>query len=220
MWNELYQKLTNSEKEEVKRLLNLLLCRTFIIRDIYDLKEDMRKINFDYRFIERHFPLFLEYLNCAGWTLEKDSNYGVISLSNSYGYNRVRLNKNTTLILYILRLIFEEEREKVSLRNEVTTSTGEIVSKMINLGVINKKPSDRELIDSLRQLANHNIIGKFKGSWEDPNTGLIIYPSILFVVTNEKISRIYEMFGAEETGEESDNDQVETEEIIRGCDTI
>jgi hypothetical protein len=193
MLDELYQKLTNSEKEEFKRLLNLLLCRTFIIRDIYDLKEDMMKINPDYRFIERNFPLFLEYLSCAGWTLEKDSNYGVISLNNSYGYNRVRLNRNTTLILYILRLIFEEEREKVLLRHEVTTTTGDLVYKMLNMGLINKKPSDKELIDSLRQLSGHNITGKVDGSWEDVNTRLIIYPSILFVVTNEKISRIYEM---------------------------
>ncbi len=103
MIDELYERLTNSEKEEFKRLLNLLLCRTFIIRDIYDPKEDMMKINPDYRFIERNFPLFLEYLDYAGWVIEKDNNYGVISLNNSYDYNRVKLNRNTTLILYILR---------------------------------------------------------------------------------------------------------------------
>jgi hypothetical protein len=81
----------------------------------------------------------------------------------------------------------------VLLRHEVTTTTGDLVYKMLNMGLINKKPSDKELIDSLRQLSGHNITGKVDGSWEDVNTRLIIYPSILFVVTNEKISRIYEM---------------------------
>ncbi|HPZ07052.1 MAG TPA: DUF4194 domain-containing protein [Candidatus Eremiobacteraeota bacterium] len=220
MIDELYERLTNSEKEEFKRLLNLLLCRTFIIRDIYDPKEDMMKINPDYRFIERNFPLFLEYLDYAGWVIEKDNNYGVISLNNSYDYNRVKLNRNTTLILYILRLIFEEEREKLLLRNKVKTTTGEVIHKMLNIGLINKKPSGRDLMDSFKQLSNHNITAKIDGSWEDGNTGLIIYPSILFVVTNEKISRIYEIACIEESVEEADNDVTESEKIIRGCETI
>ncbi len=220
MIDELYEKLTNSEKEEFKRLLNLLLCRTFIIRDIYDLKEDRMKINPDYRFIERNFSLFLEYLGYSGWVMEKDNTYGVISLNNSYDYNRVKLNRITTLILYILRLIFEEEREKVFLRNEIKTTTGEVIRKMLNMGLINKKPSDKDLIDSFRQLSNHNITAKIDGSWEDGNTGLIIYPSILFVLTNEKISRIYEMACIEESVEENDNDVTESEKIIRGCETI
>ena len=100
MWTELYDKLTGGEKEEFKRILNLALSRTFIVRDVYDPKEGMMKVNPDYRFIERNFELFLEYLDFAGWSLDKDSNYGVITLSNNYEYNRVRLDRNTTMLLY------------------------------------------------------------------------------------------------------------------------
>lgn len=213
MWQEQYEKLTNSEKEEFRRLVNLILSRTFIIRDVYSSKESLMKINPDYRFVERHFDCFLDYLSFGGWAIAKDSNYGVISLASTYEYNRVRFDKNATLILYTLRLIFEEEREKVVLRNEVLTTTSQLVQKMIVLGLVKKKPSDRELTDGLRLLSQYNILQKLDGSWEEPETKLLILPSILFIVTNEKISRMYEMLDTDE--EEMPNEEQE-QEVIRG----
>ncbi len=215
MWVEEYEKLSNSEKEEFRRLLNLILSRTFIIRDVYDPKEGMMRVNPEYRFVERNFALFNEYLWFSGWALYKDSQYGVIALVNTYEYNRVRLDRNTTLILFILRLIFEEEREKVTLRKEVLTSTGQIVHKMLTLGLIKKKPSDRDLAEALRQLAYYNIIQKLEGRWEDPDNKLLILPSILFVVTNEKISRIYEALGDEEDSDQ-EGKEAEEQDVIRG----
>jgi hypothetical protein len=157
MWTEAFTRLTNSEKEEFRRLLSSLLAHTFLIRDIYDTKENLMIVNPEYRFVERNFELFLEYLGFGGWTLQKDSNYGVISLANDYEYNRVRFDRNTTLILYTLRLIFEEEREKVTLRNEILTTVANTVHKMIALGLIKKKPSDKDLTEAFRQLDNLSL---------------------------------------------------------------
>jgi hypothetical protein len=221
MWTELYDKLTGGEKEEFKRILNLALSRTFIVRDVYDPKEGMMKVNPDYRFIERNFELFLEYLDFAGWSLDKDSNYGVITLSNNYEYNRVRLDRNTTMLLYTMRLIFEEEREKVALQREILTTTGQIIHKLITLGLVKKKPSDKDLADAFRLLAYHNVILKLEGSWAEAECKILILPSILFIVTNERISRIHEMM-EDENGEAAltpENDETE-EEIIRGGEEV
>lgn len=225
MWTELYDKLTNSEKEEFRRLLNSLLAHTYLIRDIYDSKENIMKINPEFRFVERNYELFVEYLGFGGWLLQKDSNYGVISLGNAYEYNRIRLDRNTTLILYSLRLIFEEEREKVTLRNEILTTVGQIVHKMITLGLIKKKPSDSDLIAAFRLLDYYHVIQRIAGGWEEAETKFLILPSILFIVTNEKIGKLSEMY---ETGDDlaengqAENSKEEPEEtaevIIRGED--
>ena len=143
MWTESYDKLNNSEKEEFKRLANLLLSKTFVTRDTFDVKESMMKINTDYRFIERHFELFSNYLSYSGWEVRKDNQYGVISVENVYEYNRMKLDRFTTLLLYTIRLIYEEERERVSLRNEIMATTGQIIHKMITLNLFKKKPADR-----------------------------------------------------------------------------
>jgi len=145
VWIENYEKLSNSEKEEFKRLANVLLSKTFVTRDYFDSKDAMMKINSEYRFIERHFELFLGYLSYSGWEIHKDNQYGVISIENTYEYNRLKLDRFSTFILYTIRLIYEEERERVSLRNEIMTTTGQIVHKMITLNIFKKTPSDREI---------------------------------------------------------------------------
>ncbi len=220
MWLELYERLTNSEKEEFRRLLSSLLSHTFLIRDIYDTKESLMIVNPEYRFVERNFELFMEYLSFGGWALQKDSNYGVISLTNVYEYNRVRLDRNTTLILYTLRLIFEEEREKVALRNEILTTVANTVHKMITLGLIKKKPSDKDLSEAFRQLDNYRVIQKIVGSWEDAESKLLILPSILFIVTNERISKLSEMYDAKDDQVDSEVTEAAaaTEEVLRGED--
>jgi len=217
MWIEAYEKLTNSEKEEFKRLANILLSKTFIVRDYYDSKEEMMKISPEYRFIERNFELFLDYLSYSGWDLRKDNQYGVISIENVYEYNRLKLDRFTTFILYIIRLIYEEEREHISLRNEVITTTGQIIHKMINLNLIKKKASDHDISDSLRLLSSHNLIQKISGPWENADTKILILPSVLFVVSNEKIGRIYELVESDKNIQDEDSLHNETvSEIIRG----
>ena len=213
MWIESYERLTNSEKEEFKRLLSSLLAHTFLIRDIYDPKEGLMKVNPEYRFVERNYELFVEYLGFGGWSLQKDSNYGVIALTNVYEYNRVRLDRNTTLILYTLRLIFEEEREKVTLRNEILTTVAQTVHKMIALGLVKKKPSDKDLTEAFRQLENYHVIQKIAGSWEEAETKFLILPSILFIITNEKISKLSEAYEAKGNAGEPEK---AAEEVLRG----
>jgi ribosomal protein S24E len=217
MWIDVYEKLTNSEKEEFKRLANMLLSKTFIIRDYYDSKEEMMKISPEYRFIERNFELFSGYFYYSGWDLHKDNQYGVISIENTYEYNRLKLDRFTTFILYTIRLIYEEEREHISLRNETVTTIGQIIHKMINLNLIKKKPSDYDISHSLRLLSNHNLVQKITGAWENADTKILILPSVLFVVSNERISKIYELVeNGEYTQDENDGDHETASEIIRG----
>lgn len=208
MWLDGYEQLTHTEKEEFIRIANQLLSRTFIVRDRYSSKDKCLKLNPDYRFIERHLELFRQYLRLSGWELQKDNNYGVIALYNRFDLNRARLDKRTTLILYVLRLIYEEKREKLSLKREITTSVGEVVEKMINLGLIDKKPPNRDLLNAFRALSRYQIIERLESDVTQPETGIIIYPSILFVVTNEKISEIYELAGADANDEEENTEEI------------
>lgn len=218
MWVEGFEKMSNSEKEEMKRLLNVLLSKTYIVRDVYDTKEMMMKINPDYRFLERHFEIVSDYLSYSGWDVSKDNQYGVISIDNIYEYNKVKLDRFTTMTLYTIRLIYEEERERVTLRNEIMTTTGQIFHKMITLNVLKRKPADREMTESLRILAEHNVIQKISGNWADADARILILPSILFIVTNEKISRLHELLAEDPQQPETEAGTGDTDEpdIIRG----
>lgn len=208
MFEEKYEKLSMAEQEAFKKIVNWLLAHTFLLQDNYVFDDSMKRTNPDYLFVERNFELFEDYLEYSGFRLERDTNYGVIFLSSTYEFNRVKLDKMTTLMIYVLRLIYEEEREKLSLSRNIFTSTGDLIHKMISLGVIKKKPANQVMRDSLRTLNRFRIVEKPEGSWEDADTKLLILPTILFIVTNERIGNMYRLL-EEEPGEMSQEDEDE-----------
>ncbi|MCI8535090.1 MAG: DUF4194 domain-containing protein [Hungatella sp.] len=209
MFEEKFEKLNMTEQDSFKKIVNWMLAHTFLLQKNYVFDDSMKKTNPDYLFVERNFELFEEYLEYSGFRLERDSNYGVIFLSSSYEFNRVRLDKITTLMIYVLRVIYEEEREKLSLSKDIFTSTGNLIHKMLSLGVIKKKPANSMIKDSLRMLNRFRIIEKLEGSWEDAETKLLILPTILFIVTNERISNMYRLLDEEpdRLPEEGENEE-------------
>ncbi len=215
MFIEKYNELTNAEKENFKRLVSMILAKTFIVNRMYDKNQKTFKYNADYRFIDRNIELFREYLSFAGFKLIKDSNYEVMYIENEFGYNKKRLDKNTTIFLYGLRLKFDEDRETVKLNTDTIVSVSDIIKTLIDVGAYTKKPSDIEIRNALSNLINFNIIQKIDGILEKPETKIIILPSILFVITNEKITTLSKSINSiieEVEDEESENEEMVVEE--------
>lgn len=214
MFIEKYNELTNAEKDNFKRVVSLILSKTFIVNRIYDKNKSTFTYNSDYRFISRNIELFNEYLNLGGFRLLKDSNYEVIYIENEFGYNKKRLDKNTTIFLYGLRLKFDEDRENLKLNTDTIVTVADIIKTLIDVGAYTKKPSDVEIRNALSNLISFNIIQKIDGILEKPDTKILILPSILFVVTNEKITALSQSISTleeEENVEESEETEVEEE---------
>ena len=57
MWLDEYNELNNGERERFARLVNYLLNKTYLTREIYEGKQVIGKINADYRYMERNFEL-------------------------------------------------------------------------------------------------------------------------------------------------------------------
>lgn len=207
MIEQKFEKLNITEQENFKRIVNALLARTYLLQGNYNFEDHMNRTNPDYLFVERNFELFSEYLEFAGFHLERDNNYGVIWISSNYESNRYKFDKATTLMVYVLRLIYEEEREKLSLSSDIFTCTGDLVHKMLSLGIIKKKLPNNTLRDSLRILQRFRVIEKVEGAWEAAETKLLILPTILFIVTNERISNMYQLIDEEDTGEDEETEE-------------
>lgn len=190
MVDEYYDKLNSKDKENFTRILNKLLRVNYINRDIYSIREKEMRINYDYRFIDRNYLLFEQYLYLGGWSLNKDDRFGVIYVTSYYEYNRKRINKFTTQILLTLRLIYDEERENLTLKKEVSLTVHELVQKMIALGIVNKRPAYKDLHDALQVLQGFHMVERMDGLWKEPDTRFLIYPSILFVLSNAKLNEL------------------------------
>jgi len=200
MWTETYEALSNYEKGEFRRLCNYLLSHTYIVRDMYKPEKQWLEPANDFRMINRLFVCMRGYFAISGWKLEKDENYGVISLTNEFGHNRVRFDRFTTLFLYTCRLIYEEERETGANLNIVRTDTATVVEKMRMLGLLEKdKTTQKERLEAQRTLAHFNIIQKTEAAaWHPDGNGILVLPSILSIISNQSINDM--MIELEELG--------------------
>lgn len=203
MWLEKYQKLSSIDRDKFGELANELLNKNFILAYHYDNKNRVRRPNSNYNFIVRNFEIFENYFKMTHYKLERDDNYHVISLSNELGYNHQKMDKYTTLFLLTLRLMYDEAKEQAATSEVVYTTTSQIIYKMIDLKLIDKKPTIKSTVDVLRFMVSHNIITKIDKSLDDFSANLVILPTILFVISNEKINAIFQiMFKRDENGNE------------------
>ncbi|MEA4821415.1 MAG: hypothetical protein VB122_04180, partial [Erysipelotrichales bacterium] len=100
-----------------------------------------------------------------------------------------------------------EEKEKAPSSNAIFVKSSDIIIKMIDNKLLTKKPTIKDMTDVLRLLIRHNVIAKFDGNIEDSNVILTIYPTILKVVSNEKITAIYDnMFKKDDDNDEKTDD--------------
>ena len=62
---------------------------------------------------EKYYDMFEGYLKVMNYKLTTDEVLGVIYLENDYGYNKLRLDKLTTLVLFTLRTVYDEEKAEI-----------------------------------------------------------------------------------------------------------
>ena len=194
MFDEKYELLRNSEKEEFAHCVNTLMLKSFILREYYDKNAKMMRTSKEYSFIDRNYELVSDYLQYSGWIVTKDSRRGVIAISNEYEENRIRMDLITSIMVYGLRYVYENQRKEDSLHQEVYFTSTELIQTLMNMHLIraDKRPSFASLGSCYRFLEAHNIISRVTGDYKDRSLSFYILPSILFVIDNEMIATIYE----------------------------
>lgn len=193
MWLDRYNVMSSIDKERFSELVNELLNRNYILAYHYDNKNRTRRPNSNYNFLVKNFEIFEEYFKLANYVLKRDDDYHVISLSNEAGYNHERIDKLTTIFLFTLRLMYDEEKEKASTSEVVYTTTAQVIYKMMELELITKKPTIKDTVESLRFAINHNIITRLDKTIDNMAAQIVILPTILFTISNEKINAIFQI---------------------------
>ena len=191
MFSEQFAQLSGSDQTRFAEIVNKILLKGFVVRDIFDSREKIIRVNPDFRFIERQFDLINDYLKFSGWVLNKDLILGVFYLVNTFEDTRIRIDRETSLVLFTLRLIYEDEKEEggSSSTQSIYMTTPSLIKMMVDHGITmpGKRLTGRLIGKSLRFLNNHNIISKVSGSYDEGNVSFYILPSIKYAIDNEKI---------------------------------
>ena len=192
MFEQEYNNLYESEKEEFRRVVNYLLSKTFIIRDVYDKQAKKMITSNEYLFMEKYYDIFEEYLSIAGWKLNKEPIEGLYFVENIFGQNKAKFDSFTTYILLALMITYEESAPITTLGNSVITTTYDVISKMQILGLITKKPSKEQFKVAFRRLEQFNVILRLNTSQDVELWKIMILPSIHHVIDYDKLKELCE----------------------------
>ena len=133
--------------------------------------------------------------------------------------SKLSLNKVTSLILLIIRLLYNQKLPEISLDNQIRINILELQEKYEQLlNSNNERLKINELRDGLKILKRYNLVD-FKGDdYQKDDFSIIIYPTIQYAVginnVNEIISKIESYKGSEENDESKEENEEITEDQI------
>jgi hypothetical protein len=206
-WAEQFENLTDPEKEGFREVLNTLLSQTFVLERKFNTYKGNLETNRYYRFIERNRDIVAGYLRIGGWELAEDPANGVFYIKSESQGSLVSLDKLTTMIFLVLRLMFEEKKGTASLNRQVLVTIQDLLDKLKVLQLMEKKPSEILFRASLAKLRKFSLIDKVGGGdYTHPDTSLIIYPSVIHLVDSEVLAAVIKEFTAVEDGGEVELD--------------
>jgi uncharacterized protein DUF4194 len=111
--------LSEKSRRDLPRIINRLLGQTFLYQDA-DTDKD------DYYFVHRHRPVFESLLGLAGFNLLHDDYHRIFQVVSDYSYCRARYRLDETLMIVVLRKLYEEHVEHLSLANDPVVTIGEV----------------------------------------------------------------------------------------------
>lgn len=193
---------TQKEIDHFKAVCNQLLSRTFVVRTT--VRPDKTRVNNpDYTFLSRHYEEVREYLSLLDWDLKKDDFNGYFYVLNTDEANRCNLGKKETAILLAIRMIYDENQERVGLEHDVICTVRDVLEKVVtDYAILPSKPNMDEIKRALTVLDNHCIIQRIDGKYNQTGCKFAILPTVLTVVSSEKLSATVSVLRKEENGDE------------------
>ena len=202
--------LENVPKDKFRATANKLLNECFI------LKKNKDTIS-DYNFILNYRDYFISLFDVLGYELVIQEDQGVIGINNPAGTGRIHLKKIESMLLLILRLLYIEERKKISQTGDVVIIVDQVYDKY-NMLKMQNKLDKTTLRNSMGLFRRYHLIQNLDADMSNPDTRVIIYPSILFAVANASLEDMYQAAkdklekygrGGEDRADSSDDEEAD-----------
>lgn len=201
---ELLEGMLQKDKDEFKRICNRLLANCFLCKGNVTSKSD-------YYFVLKYREKYREYLDVLGYRLEINEEYGVIQLTNAQNYNRLNLKLFESIILLILRILFDEKKRELSVSDEVIVNLGDIQDKFLSLQIRDKMIDKTTMRNKLHLFRRFQLVELLDRDLANEESRVLIYDSILMAVRVEDIKQAYEKLELYRKGKRADEETDENE---------
>lgn len=198
---EALEKMSQKDREQFRRVCGRLLSSCFICKRNENTKAD-------YYFVMRLRETFEEYLGVLGLSLEISEQYGVIQLVSREGLGHASLKLADSIILLILRILYDEKKRELSL-TDVVVNVGDIQEKYLSMKVRDKQIDKTTMNNALRTLKRYNLVNLLDRDMSQEDGRVLIYDSILMAVRVEDIQRVSELIDKYRKGGSKADEAVE-----------
>lgn len=203
---ELLEGMLQKEKDEFKRICNRLISTCFLCKGNVTNRSD-------YYFVLKYRSTFRDYLDVLGYRLEINEEYGVIQLTSPQNYNHLNLKLFESIILLILRILYDEKKRELSVSDEVIVNLGDIQDKFLSLQIRDKMIDKTTMRNALSLFRRFQLIETLDKDLGNEESRILIYDSILMAVRVEDIKMAHEKLEVyrkgKMTNEETDEDEAD-----------
>lgn len=201
------EQFSDKDMEMFRQVCNQLLGQTFIIRSLYK-KDAPQANNPAYLFLARHYETVKAYLSLIDWELHKEETAGYFFVVNTQDANRCTFDKQTTIILLTLRILFDEAYEKATMFQDVLCHVSDLLEKLINVfGYYRKKPNMNDFARSMRELERFQLIRRIDGAYSQTDCAFTILPTVQTAVSAERTAALVKEL--KQSMEETDDEEAE-----------
>ena len=144
-----------------------------------------------------------EYLSLLDWDLRRDDLNGYFYVLNTDEANRCNLNKKETAILLALRMIYDENQERLGLEQDAICTVRDVLEKVVtDYAILPAKPNMDEVKRALTLMENHCVIQRIDGRFNQSSCKFAILPTVLAAVSSDKLNNVVSVLRKEEDADE------------------
>ncbi len=178
-----YETMNTTQQNQFRDTANKLLANTFLCRDKKDNKEN-------YYFLMSYKDLFDEFFKILGYEILIDTASGSVMLDGASASNTLKLKRDESVILLILRLLYHEKAKDTSLNDNIVCTVADIHTKYDYLQ-IKRKLNKTDLVSAIRLLRRYNLI-EVTGDVTSSACRIVILPTMLMAIKSEDINDVYQ----------------------------
>lgn len=196
--------MLQKDQDEFRRIANKLINVCFVSK-----QNEMTKS--DYYFVLKYRDKFEDVLGILGYRIEINEEYGIIQLTNALNQNRQNLKLYESIILLLLRILYDEKKRELSMSDEVIVNLGDIQDKFLSLKIRDKMIDKTTMGNTLRLFRRYQLLELLDTDLKNEESRILIYNSILMAVRVEDIKQVFEKIDAYRKGKQSDEETDQTE---------
>jgi hypothetical protein len=178
-----YETFNVTQQNQFRDTANKLLSNTFLCRDKRDNKES-------YYFLMSYKEVFDEFFKILGYEINLDTTLGTVMLEGASASNTLKLKRDESIILLILRLLYHEKAKDASLNDNIICSVADVHEKYDYLQ-IKRKLNKTDLVSSMRLFRRYNLV-EITGDITTSTCRIVILPTILMAIKSEDVTSVYQ----------------------------